>query len=140
MPLKNMIYLRNWDKPNVKIWRLKSIIIPNKATCQNWCSCWDLSRDSRAKIYLKMEKMWALVLDLAYRCNILVLTNRQTNTGLYNIDASWIIILKTGSDKIFYWLCRVPFLLGFYVKKQERLCSELLLEDKIKNLLVFLQW
>jgi hypothetical protein len=46
--------------------------------------------------------------------------------------------LKTGSEKIVCRLCRFSILLGFIMsKKQERLHSELLSEDKITNLLGF---
>ena len=50
-------------------------------------------------------------------------------------------VLKTRSEKIVYWFCRFSILLGFFMsKKQERLRSELLSEDKITNLLGFLTY
>ena len=48
-------------------------------------------------------------------------------------------VLKYGSEEKGSWLYRCSPLLGFIMsKKQERLRSELLSEDKITNLLVFL--
>ena len=49
------------------------------------------------------------------------------------------IVLKYGSEEKGSSLCRCSMLLGFIMsKKQERLRSELLSEDKITNLLGFL--
>ena len=50
-----------------------------------------------------------------------------------------VFLLKYGSEEKGSWLYRCSILLGFIVsKKQERLRSELLSEDKITNLLGFL--
>ena len=47
--------------------------------------------------------------------------------------------LKYESEEKGSSLCKCSILLGFFMsKKLERLCSELLSEDKITNLLVFL--
>ena len=60
---------------------------------------------------------------------------------LLTTPSAWSISLKTRSEKILYWFCRFSILLGLIMsKKQERLRSELLSEDKITNLLVFLTW
>ena len=50
-----------------------------------------------------------------------------------------LFLLKYGSEEKGSSLCRCSILLGFIMsKKQERLRSELLSEDKITNLLGFL--
>ena len=50
-----------------------------------------------------------------------------------------LLVLKYGSEEKGSSLCRCSILLGFIMsKKQERLRSELLSEDKITNLLGFL--
>ena len=51
------------------------------------------------------------------------------------------ILLKYGSEEKGSWFYKCSILLGFETsKKQERLSSELLSEDKITNLLGFLTW
>ena len=51
------------------------------------------------------------------------------------------LVLKYGSKEKGSWFCKYSILLGFIMsKKQERLRSELLSEDKITNLLGFLTW
>ena len=48
------------------------------------------------------------------------------------------VILKTGSGKIIYWLCRFSFLLGFNMSKKVRSCVlNIQLGYKITNLLGF---
>ena len=55
---------------------------------------------------------------------------------MYRIDQSQ---LKYGSEEKGSSFCKCSILLGFIMsKKQAGLCSELLLEDKIPNFLVFL--
>ena len=54
-------------------------------------------------------------------------------------DIATVYILKYGSEEKGSSLCKCSILLGFLMsKKQERLRSELLSEDKITNLLGFL--
>ena len=57
----------------------------------------------------------------------------------YEYVATVFLQLKYGSEEKGSSLCKCSILLGFFMsKKQERLRSELLSEDKITNLLVFL--
>ena len=60
-------------------------------------------------------------------------------TELANQVVSKVRLLKYGSEEKGSSLCKRSILLGFFMsKKLERLCSELLSEDKITNLLCFL--
>ena len=56
-----------------------------------------------------------------------------------SIKSQTTFVLKYGSEEKGSSLCKCSILLGFFMsKKQERLRSELLSEDKITNLLGFL--
>ena len=64
-----------------------------------------------------------------------LLSRRTSNFELRNMK----YVLKYGSEEKGSSLCKCSILLGFIMsKKQERLRSELLSEDKITNLLGFL--
>ena len=66
-------------------------------------------------------------------------TNHSSDTLLQFVSVFLTQTLKYGSEEKGSSLCRCSSLLGFIMsKKQERLRSELLSEDKITNLLGFL--
>ena len=68
--------------------------------------------------------------------NFDIAQNFHYNLAIYKAD---ILVLKYGSEEKSSWFYKCSILLGFIMsKKQERLRSELLSEDKITNLLGFL--
>ena len=104
---------------------------------------------STSKTIFSWNYLWRIVAYNSMQDASLVL-NQLCSSFFYEKKSTYKIVslfslrpfkwlLKTGSDKIIYWLGKFYFLLGFIMSKtQERLRSELWLQDKITNLLCFL--
>ena len=76
---------------------------------------------------------------LEVRCQIHTFFSFWKNCAKFGSNRLQYVVLKYGSEEKGSWFYRCSILLGFIMsKKQGRLCSELLSEDKITNLLGFL--
>ena len=85
--------------------------------------------------------------DLSFNKNLQIIQNlinykeitSEDSLNYMLVEAEQAVALKYGSEEKGFSLCKCSILLGFFMsKKQERLRSELLSEDKITNLLGFL--
>ena len=86
--------------------------------CKMWWNNWQLSPLFFSMIF------WIDVSQILSIPNHALFSNTSINCNEYYYTYE----LKTGSDKIIYWLGRYCFLLGFIMSKQcERLLTELLI-------------